>query len=88
MESWITLALSLLSLGDEEEAVAAYERAYTIDPERAGRSLFRPMLRLLTAAAGEPLEDEPAAPERPLPRPRPQFRPPGPDDAPRRVEVG
>jgi tetratricopeptide (TPR) repeat protein len=87
VESWITLALSLLSLGDEEEAVAAYERAYTIDPERAGRSLFRPMLRLLTAAAGQPLEDEPAGPERPLPRPRPQFHLPGPADPERRVEV-
>jgi len=48
-KSWLDLALSLLSLGDEDEAIAAFERAYTLDPERARRSLFRPMLRLLTA---------------------------------------
>lgn len=48
--SWLDLALSLLSLGEEEEAIAAYERAYTLDPERARRSLFRPMLHLVTAA--------------------------------------
>jgi tetratricopeptide (TPR) repeat protein len=49
--SWIDLALSLLSLGEEDEAVAAYERAYTLDPERAAKSLFRPMLQLVAAAA-------------------------------------
>ena len=31
-ESWISLALSLLTLGDVEEAVAAYERGYSVDP--------------------------------------------------------
>jgi tetratricopeptide (TPR) repeat protein len=51
-KSWIELALSLLTLGEEEEAVAAYDRAYTLDPERASRSLFRPMLKLLTAVEG------------------------------------
>ncbi len=79
-KSWLDLALSLLSLGDEEEAVAAYERAYTLDPERARRSLFYPMLRLLTAVQGGP---EPAevgglaaasAPERRRPH-RPDPRP-------------
>ncbi len=57
-KSWLDLALSLLSLGDEEEAVAAYERAYTLDPERARHSLFPPMLRLLTAVEGEATPDE------------------------------
>ena len=61
-KSWLDLALSLLSLGDEEEAVAAYERAYTLDPERAQRSLFRPMLNLLTTVQGGP-----EIPERPFP---------------------
>jgi Flp pilus assembly protein TadD len=79
-KSWIDLALSLLSLGEEEEAVAAYERAYTLDPRAASRSLFRPMLRLVTVASGQPVEDEgpdgpgadgPEAPPRPLRRPRP-----------------
>lgn len=51
-KSWLELALSLLSLGEEEEAVAAYDRAYTLDPARASRSLFRPMLKLLTAVEG------------------------------------
>jgi tetratricopeptide (TPR) repeat protein len=78
-KSWLDLALSLLSLGDEEEAVAAYERAYTLDPERARRSLFRPMLRLVTAVqegseeAATPWPNEPGgrpeAPRRPPPRP-------------------
>ena len=78
-KSWLDLALSLLSLGDEDEAVAAYERAYTLDPERARRSLFRPMLRLLTAVQegsdeGEgPIPNDPrrppGAPRRPPPRP-------------------
>jgi tetratricopeptide (TPR) repeat protein len=51
-KSWLELALSLLTLGEEEEAVAAYDRAYTLDPQRASRSLFRPMLKLLTAVEG------------------------------------
>ncbi|EQD35119.1 Tetratricopeptide TPR_2 repeat protein, partial [mine drainage metagenome] len=51
-KSWIDLALSLLSLGDEEAAVAAYERAYTLDPARAQASLFRPMLHLVSAVSG------------------------------------
>lgn len=78
-KSWLDLALSLLSLGDEEEAVAAYERAYTLDPERARRSLFRPMLRLVTAVQEESEAAEgawpndprgpPEAPRRPPPRP-------------------
>ena len=86
-ESWLSLALSLLSLGDEEEAVAAYERAYTIDPERAQRSLFRPMLRLLTAAEGRPLEEEPVPPTGPRPRPRPSFGRSPDEGAPTRPEV-
>lgn len=74
VESWLSLALSLLSLGDEEEAIAAYERAYTIDPARAQQSLFRPMLNLLTVAQGQPLDDEgPARPGPPDERPRPDF---------------
>jgi len=52
-QSWLDLALRLLSLGEEQEAVAAYERAYTLDPSKASRSLFKPMLRLLTAASDE-----------------------------------
>jgi tetratricopeptide (TPR) repeat protein len=84
-KSWIELALSLLSLGEEDEAVAAYERAVTLDPERAQRSLFRPMLRLLTAISADPgapagvAEEGPAPPrpernERPRPRrPRPEI---------------
>ena len=59
-KSWLDLALSLLSLGDEDEAVAAYERAYTLDPERARRSLFRPMLRLVTAVQEESEDDSDA----------------------------
>jgi tetratricopeptide (TPR) repeat protein len=51
-ETWLSLALSLLRLGDSEGAVAAYERAYTIDPERARRSMFRPMMELLAATEG------------------------------------
>ena len=34
-QSWLDLALSLLSLGEEEEALAAYDRAFTLDPARA-----------------------------------------------------
>ena len=60
-KSWIDLALSLLSLGDEEAAVAAYERAYTLDPVRAQGSLFRPMLHLVTAVEGGPEPEEPTA---------------------------
>ncbi len=73
-KSWLDLALSLLSLGDEDEAIAAYERAYTLDPERARRSLFRPMLRLLTA-----VQDEAQAPGAPWP-----DDPRHPPEAPRR----
>ena len=78
-KSWIDLALSLLSLGDEDEAIAAYERAVTLDPDRARRSLFRPMLRLLTAisqgsAAATPgpegMPTAPQPPPRDVPRPR------------------
>ena len=69
-KSWLDLSLSLLSLGDEDAAVAAYERAYTLDPTRAQNSLFRPMLRLLTAVNGGP---EPTPEEYPMPlRPRPR----------------
>lgn len=78
-KSWLDLALSLLSLGDEEEAIAAYERAYTLDPERAQHSLFYPMLRLLTAVQGGPEEAAPGpgAPERPDgSRPRPPIHRP------------
>ncbi len=80
-KSWLDLALSLLSLGDEEEAIAAYERAYTLDPERARRSLFRPMLRLITAVQeGSESTEGPSAP--PDPRHPPEFprrRPPRPE---------
>jgi tetratricopeptide (TPR) repeat protein len=82
-KSWLDLALSLLALGDEDEAVAAYERAFTLDPERAARSLFRPMLKLLTAVGDEspPTEaleavSRPGGPERPeavRPPPRPEV---------------
>lgn len=88
-QSWLDLALSLLSLGEEEEAMAAYDRAFTLDPDRASRSLFRPMLRLVTAASGQPVEDEgpdeegPRAPVRPVRR-----SPEPPTDAPSRPEVG
>jgi Flp pilus assembly protein TadD len=79
-KSWLDLALSLLSLGDEEEAIAAYERAYTLDPERAQHSLFRPMLRLLTAVQGGPEPDVSPRPLSPAPggpeRPRPDRRRP------------
>jgi len=65
-KSWLNLALSLLSLGDQEEAVAAYERAYTLDPARARASLFRPMLRLVTAVGEEAAPDSAPLPGRPL----------------------
>jgi tetratricopeptide (TPR) repeat protein len=78
-QTWIDLALQLLSLGEEEEAAAAYERAYTLDPSRASQSLFRPMLRLVTAASGQELEDEPPeaeGPTGPTPtRPKGPIRP-------------
>jgi tetratricopeptide (TPR) repeat protein len=73
-KSWIDLALSLLSLGDEEAAVAAYERAYTLDPVRAQNSLFRPMLHLVTAVEGGPTPE----PEGPLRTERLEGRPPRP----------
>jgi Flp pilus assembly protein TadD len=79
-KSWLDLALSLLSLGDEEEALAAYERAYTLDPERARHSLFGPMLRLVTTLQGAPEPYEPLSPSEPAgpetDRPRPTFRRP------------
>ncbi|HYK93643.1 MAG TPA: tetratricopeptide repeat protein [Thermoplasmata archaeon] len=84
-QSWIDLALSLLSLGEEEEALAAYDRAVALDPDRASRSLFRPMLRLLTAAAGQPVEDE--RPEEAGPPPPPPRSPPRPRDGPSRPEI-
>ncbi len=87
-KSWIDLALSLLSLGDEEAAVAAYERAYTLDPARAQGSLFRPMLHLVTAVSGEVPRGAEAATPGPLPPPiagRPRGPvPPGAD----RPELG
>lgn len=75
-QSWLDLALSLLSLGDEEEAIAAYDRAFTLDPNRARRSLFGPMLRLLTAASGRPVEDEGADPDGPVGPTGPRRTPP------------
>jgi Flp pilus assembly protein TadD len=75
--SWIDLAMSLLSLGEEEEAVSAYERALSLDPDTAHRSLFRPMLRLVTVASGQPVDDEPMGPASPLPRPTRRAAPPG-----------
>ncbi len=85
-KSWLDLALSLLTLGDEEEAVAAYERAYTLDPERARHSLFRPMLHLLASVD----QNAPSAPEvGPLALPGPPrpegLRPPAPAPRP---EIG
>jgi tetratricopeptide (TPR) repeat protein len=81
-KSWLDLALSLLALGDEDEAIAAYERAFTLDPERAARSLFRPMLRLLTAVGDEsdpgpsgtvPSPEGPVRPEAVRPPRRPEV---------------
>jgi protein O-GlcNAc transferase len=86
-KSWIELALSLLSLGEEEEAVAAYERAYTLDPERAQRSLFRPMLHLLTAVEGGPASDLPEDRPLPLGDDRPEA-PEGPRRPDPRPEIG
>jgi hypothetical protein len=76
--------MSLLSLGEEEEAVAAYERALSLDADTAHRSLFRPMLRLVTVAAGHPVDDEPMGPLSPLPRPTRRAGPGG----PQRPDVG
>ncbi|MCI4348539.1 MAG: tetratricopeptide repeat protein [Thermoplasmata archaeon] len=84
-ESWLSLALSLLTLGDVEEAVAAYERGYEVDPERARHSMFRPMLQLLTSTAGGPEEELPggrafeSSPDTPI-RPPQRPTPVGPDD--------
>ena len=64
-KSWLDLALSLLSLGEEEAALAAYERAYNLDPEAARNSLFRPMLELLTAASSSEDGDGPVGPAEP-----------------------
>jgi tetratricopeptide (TPR) repeat protein len=89
VESWLSLALSLLSLGDEEEAIAAYERAYTIDPARAQQSLFRPMLNLLTVAQGNPIDDEGPTPPGPSDEgPRPELPFSKPSGATRRPEIG
>ncbi|HEV2166824.1 MAG TPA: tetratricopeptide repeat protein [Thermoplasmata archaeon] len=78
-KSWLDLALSLLSMGEEEEAVAAYERAYTLDPDRARQSLFRPMLRLVASAVPGADPDPPSA-EGPPDRPqRPGTSPVEPD---------
>lgn len=85
-KSWLDLALSLLSLGDEAEALAAYERARTIDPERAKHSLFGPMLKLVNAAEGEPEPVDGWEPqEEDVLRP-PRREPPGPPE-PQRPEV-
>lgn len=79
-ESWLSLALSLLTLGDVEEAVAAYERGYSVDPTRARQSMFRPMLKLLSATSdesaeggpgGRDFEEAPSSPVRPPARPEP-----------------
>jgi len=79
-KSWLDLALSLLSLGEEEEAIAAYERAYTLDPERARRSLFRPMLRLITAVQEEGEQSAAPGPTDPRQPPElPRRRPPRPE---------
>lgn len=79
-DSWLSLALSLLTLGEVEEAVAAYERALSIDPSRARHSMFRPMLQLLAATSdgasgdlpgGREFDEAPVSPIRPPPRPPP-----------------
>jgi Flp pilus assembly protein TadD len=83
-ESWISLALSLLTLGDVEEAVAAYERGFSVDPDRARHSMFRPMLKLLSATSDGSAEELPGgrsfdeAPESPI-RPPQRPAPPHPD---------
>lgn len=79
-KSWLDLALSLLSLGDEDEAIAAYERAYTLDPERARRSLFRPMLRLVTAVQEGAADTQASLPNEPRRPPEgPRRYPPRPE---------
>ncbi|MCI4351460.1 MAG: tetratricopeptide repeat protein [Thermoplasmata archaeon] len=89
-QSWLDLALQLLSLGEEEEAIAAYDRAYILDPKRAAASLFQPMLRLVSAASGAELTDEVVdddddqGPVGPQP---PRRREPGPPDRFDRPEV-
>lgn len=87
-KSWIELALSLLSLGDEEEAIAAYERAATLDPERARSSLFPPMLRLVNTISAGSASPEPNAAR---PDASPLLREPSPDlprPRRRRPEIG
>jgi tetratricopeptide (TPR) repeat protein len=88
-QSWLDLALQLLSLGEEEEAIAAYDRAYTLDPKRATASLFQPMLRLVTAASGAELTDEVVDEEEegPLGPQPPRRREPGPPERFDRPEV-
>ncbi len=82
-KSWLDLALSLLTLGDEEEAVAAYERAYTLDPERATRSIFRPMLHLLSTSDVEAPAPTPRDGPELFGPPRPEgLRPPRPEPRP------
>jgi len=85
-KSWLELALSLLTLGEEEEAVAAYDRAYTLDPERASRSLFRPMLKLLTAVEGAGAPEPAGAVALPGRPEGPHLRRPDPPDL--RPEIG
>jgi cytochrome c-type biogenesis protein CcmH/NrfG len=79
-KSWLDLALSLLALGDQDEAIAAYERAYTLDPERARRSLFRPMLKLINTVQEESIANEALGPSDPRQPPEtPRRRPPRPE---------
>ena len=87
-KSWLELSLSLLSLGNEEEAVAAFERAYTLDPQQASSSLFRPMLQLMTASHSEPSpSEESPLPGAPSPPPRP-LESDEPEEEELRPEVG
>jgi tetratricopeptide (TPR) repeat protein len=88
--SWIDLALSLLSLGEEDEAIAAYERAYTLDPERASKSLFRPMLQLVAAASTPEDDDDGGLPGSMVAGPvlPPTTRRPQPPTPENRPEVG
>ncbi len=90
-ESWLALALSLLTLGELEEASAAYERAYTLDPDGARHSMFRPMLKLLTTTADAGVEELPGArtiPDAPTSPIRPPLRPAPPADEPPVTGVG
>ena len=82
VDSWLDLALSLLSLGEEEEAMTAYERAYTLNPERARRSLFRPMLELLLASNSYAIDETPESLRR-RPRPTTPTHPDAPPSEPR-----